>query len=319
MPPGSAPSPACVDLGGLAARRRNPPWRDRLRRAGRWFGRLLLLGGVAACGQLPEPFLGNPGATGRQLGQPPEPRLIVAPPATALLSDGGSRRFAATLAHDLRAREVPAFTVTPAATDWRLAITATARDDQVLPRYTVLDPRGKAEGSIVGAPVAAAAWAAGTPDALDEAAAAAAPRLARLLTGVEVGLMRADPNSLYNRPARVLVAPVTGAPGNGDTTLTDAMRTALKTAGETVQDSPKGADFVVRGQVRLTPVPGGKQRVELRWIVDTAAGTEGGRVFQLNLVPAGSLDRDWRKVAPEIVGQAAGGIKEVILRQSRRE
>lgn len=280
---------------------------------------LAVLAPLAGCGDLPEPFLGNPGPVGLALRQPPEPRLAVPPPATALLSDGAARSFAAVLAHGLRAHEVPAFALAPARTDWRLAVAATDRGAEVIPRYTVLNPQGQPQGSVVGAPVSAAAWAAAEPATLAAAADDAAPQLAKLLTGVEVALMRADPNSLYNRPARVLVSGVTGAPGNGDPLLSGSMQMALKAVGEVVQPSRKGADFIVRGQVRMVPLPGDQQRVEVQWIVDTAAGAEGGRVVQLNVVPAGSLDHDWGAVAGAVAEQAAGGVREVILRQSRRK
>ncbi len=280
---------------------------------------LALLLPLAGCGQLPEPFLGNPGAAALKLRQPPQPRLAVPVPRTALLSDGAAKAFAVALAQGLRAREVPAFALAPAATDWRLAVAATDRGTEVVPRYTVLNPQGQPQGVVTGAPVPAAAWAAADPATLHAAAAEAAPRLADLLTGVETALMRADPDSLYNRPARVLVAGVTGAPGDGDTALTRAMRGALKAVGETVQAKPAGADFVVRCEVRMVPQPDDKQRVEIQWIVDTAAGAEGGRVIQLNVVPAGSLDHAWGAIATTVAQQAAGGVREVILRQSRRK
>ncbi|MBW4090196.1 MAG: hypothetical protein HIU82_03670 [Proteobacteria bacterium] len=274
---------------------------------------------LAGCGELPEPFLGNPGTAALALRQPPEPRLAVPPPATALLSDGAARRFATVLAHSLRAHEVPAYALRPAPTDWRLAVAAADEGAEIVPRYTVLNPQGLPQGKVVGTPVSAAAWSAADPATLAAAADQAAPRLAKLLTGVEVALMRADPNSLYNRAARVVVTGVTGAPGNGDTLLDGSMQLALKAVGEVVQPIRKGADFVVRGRVRMVPVAGDQQRVEVQWIVDTAAGAEGGRVVQLHLVPAGSLDHDWGTVAGPIAEQAAGGVREVILRQSRRK
>ena len=52
---------------------------------------LLVLLLLASCGDLPEPFMGNPGATGRVLAQPPTPRLAVPSPGNALLPDAASR------------------------------------------------------------------------------------------------------------------------------------------------------------------------------------------------------------------------------------
>lgn len=279
----------------------------------------VLLGALAGCGTLPQPFLGNPGRVGRVLGQPPAPRLAIPPPRSALLPAAGSARLAADLARQLRARTVPAFALRPAATDWRLRVTAGAAHGTVTPRFTLLTPAGRPSGSIAGAPVPAAAWTGGDPALLDAAATAAAPRLARLLARVEVGILRANPHSLLNRPARVRVAPVVGAPGNGDRVLAAAMRHALAALHEDVLGPAGKADFLVRGAVRITPLPGGRQMVQLRWIVTNAAGREGGRVFQLNRITAGALDHDWSKVAPEIARQGAGGIAEVIRRQSRRD
>lgn len=279
---------------------------------------------LAGCGQLPEPFLGNPGAEALRLRQPPDPRLAVPPAATALLSDQAGAAFAADLAQALRHNEVPAYAIAPAPTDWRLAVAAQTQDGQVIPRYTVLDPEGKPRGDVTGAPVSAAAWAAADPETLRAAATESAPRLAHLLTGVETAIMRADPHSLYNRPARVRVAAVTGAPGDGDHALALEMRRQLRAVGEQVVDTTdganaEGADFVVRCEVKTAPLPGGQERVEIQWIVDTAKGKEGGRVTQLNNVPAGSLDHAWGDVAAAVAQQAAGGVREVILRQSRRE
>ena len=46
---------------------------------------------LTACGDLPEPFLGNPGATARRLAQPPTPRLAVPPMGNMLLPDAASQ------------------------------------------------------------------------------------------------------------------------------------------------------------------------------------------------------------------------------------
>lgn len=222
-----------------------------------------LLLALAGCGDYPEPFLGNPGATAMRLRQPPDPRLAIPTPGTALLSDGASRQFAVDLARRLQQGEVPAYAQPAAPTDWRLLVSAEDRGPEVVPTYTVLNPQGQPQGSVQGKPIQAAAWAAADPGTLTQAALDAAPGINSLLTSIEGGLMRADPNSLFNRAAKVDVPTVTGAPGDGDTALTKEMRTKLAALGPQVQTTDTGADFIVQGQVRLVPIAGDQQRVEI--------------------------------------------------------
>jgi hypothetical protein len=284
----------------------------------RWLARLACLTAlllVAACGDLPQPFLGNPGATGRILAQPPTPRLAVPVPAQALLSDQAAETFAQALSGALQTQEVPAVEGPAQPGDWRLQVTAGLHGATVVPVYAVLDPTGRDRGKSEGKPLASADWAAATPAVLARAATDAAPGIADMLTGIQ----HADPNSLYNRPAHVQVVAVTGAPGDGNLALTTQMRTILGRLGPVVQDSASGADFIVRGTVKLVPIAGGQQRVEIQWSVATPAGDERGRVAQLNDVPAGSLDGYWGDVATAVAQEAAGGVRDVILRQSGHE
>ncbi len=136
---------------------------------------LCLLGSLAACGDYPEPFLGNPGATAMRLRQPPDPRLAIPAPGAALLSDAASRQFATALADRLQMAEVPAYAKPAEATDWRLMVTAQDHGPEIVPIYTVLNPQGQKQGSTQGRPVPASAWAAATPSTLTQAAADAAP------------------------------------------------------------------------------------------------------------------------------------------------
>jgi hypothetical protein len=131
--------------------------------------------------------------------------------------------------------------------------------------------------------------------------------------------MHADPNSLYNRPAKVQVADVTGAPGDGDLALTKQLKSKLAALGPMVQDSATGADFIVQGDVKMVPIPGHQERVEIQWSVKNASGDERGKVVQLNEIPAGSLDHYWADVAMVVATEAAGGVNDVILRQSGRK
>ena len=273
---------------------------------------------LAGCGDLPQPFLGNPGATARMLAQPPTPRLAVPVPDLALLSDAAAETLAKALADALQNQEVPAVEGPAQAGDWRLEVTAGLHGATVVPVYAVLDPKGREQGMSEGAPLASADWAAGTPATLSRAATAAAPGIADLLTHIEAALQPADPHSLYNRAARVQVVDVTGAPGDGNLALTRQMRTMLSQLGPVVQDTAIGADFVVRCTVKLVAIAGGQQRVEIQWSVATPSGDERGRVVQLNNVPAGSLNGYWGDVASVVAQEAAGGVRDVLLRQSGR-
>jgi hypothetical protein len=271
---------------------------------------------LSACGDLPEPFIGNPGANARRLAQPPTPRLAVPAPGEMLLSDAASRSFAEQLAKSLQQAEVPAVAQPSQRTDWTLMARADQHDGVVVPTFSVRDPQGKDRGNAAGAPVPAAAWSAADPTTLQQTAAEAAPKIAAVLTSIQTTLMRADPNSLYNRVPKVLVPDVTGAPGDGNTSLTREMRKRLATLGPVVQTTADGADFVVQGQVKVVPIAGRQERVEIQWIVSVPPNDERGRVVQLNEIPAGTLSRYWGDVAVVVATEASQGVENVLQRQT---
>src|ERR1700710_1281515 len=96
--------------------------------------------GLAACGDLPEPFLGNPGANARRLAQPLTSLLAVPPGTNTLLPNAANQELAKQIAVALQATEVPAMVRTPEKTDWRLITTAERNGDYVVPLFSVQDP-----------------------------------------------------------------------------------------------------------------------------------------------------------------------------------
>jgi hypothetical protein len=301
---------------GLSAMLIRPPLRRSLLPRHPLLGPILLCLVLASCGDLPEPFIGNPGATARRLSQPLTPLLAVPPGTDTLLPDEANQQLATQLATALQAAEVPAMVRTPEKSDWRLITHAQRDGNTIKPLFSVVDPQGKEEGSAEGEPVPLQAWADADPALMQQVAAQAAPRIDAVLTSIRVAHDKADPKSLYNRAAKVLVADVTGAPGDGDETLTRQMRARLALLGPVVLTTPTGADFVVQCQVRVVPIPNQQQRVEIQWIVKTASGDERGRVVQLNEIPAGTLDHYWGDVAVVVATEASNGVNDVILRQS---
>jgi hypothetical protein len=277
-----------------------------------WCGLLGVLLLLAGCGDLPRPFAGNPGATALRLARPPPSRLAVPTPGAALLGDQAAAGYAAAVASALVDQEVPAVAAPAGKDDWRLDLTAERRGGAVVPGFTVVDPTGAPQGKTEGDAVATAAWSQGSTATLRRTAATAAPAVATLLTRIDAARRGADPHSLLNRPARVWLKPVTGAPGDGNTSLTRQMREQLSQQALVVQDTASGTDFTVQGDVATQTIAGDQQRVEIIWVVTDAENRECGRVAQLNEVPRGSLNGLWADVALVVAREAAGGIHDVI-------
>ncbi|MGH7104539.1 MAG: hypothetical protein ACREFJ_19340 [Acetobacteraceae bacterium] len=268
--------------------------------------------GLSGCGDFPRPFQGNPGPVAARLAQPPPPLLAVPSPSGALLSDTASHRFSNDLAKELAARTVPAIARSADRGDWELRITASLQNNEVVPRYTVIDPDRHPQGSVAGKPVAAKAWANADPAALGAAAAEDAPKVALLLTDIDGRIKHSNPASLMNRPAKVWFAGVVKAPGDGDLLLASAVRKDLADRTLVLMPTKKGADFSVLGEVQVAPAEAGRLKVELQWVLSDANGRERGRVVQLNEVPAATIEPSWAEVAPTIADQAALGLRQLI-------
>ncbi len=291
---------------------------DALTRPSRLAGLLLVLA-LAGCGDLPHPFQDNPGATAIRLSQPPPARLAVPMPTASLLTDDAARSWSSAMADALVAKELPAVANRVRKGDWRLVLSAATQGDTVIPTYTVMDPKGVAQGNSQGPAVPARDWAAGQPQTFQVAAVAEAPQVIALLNGIEAQRQMSDPNSLLNRPPKLYFSGVTGAPGDGDTSLARQMKTNLPQMGDIVQDTATGADFTVAGQVRTAMEPGGQQqRIELQWIVTDAKGQERGRAVQLHDVQPGSLDSYWGDVAMAVAQEAAGGVHDIVVQATGR-
>jgi hypothetical protein len=273
---------------------------------------------LSACGDLPQPFAGHPGALAMQLSRPPPPRLLVPPPSAGLLPQPDAAAWAQAVTAALVNEEIPAYATAAHAGDWQLRLSATLQGAQVIPNYALIDPKGADKGDVSGAPIAASAWAQAAPATLQASAAQAAPQVLALLRAVDATLKQSDPNSLYNRPARIFFSGVTGAPGDGNASLARDMRMKIPQTGDQLVDRAASADFLLRGTVRLTDEPGGQQQVEIHWLVSDPAGHLAGDVAQGHDIAAGTLDHYWGDVASVVADEAAGGVHEVITNFSGR-
>jgi hypothetical protein len=274
------------------------------------FALLALLG---ACGDLPQPYRGNAGGLSAQLVAPPGSRVAVPRPAEAMLDDASGTRFAEALAEALRTAEVPAVAAAALPLDWRVDVRASRQGVNVVPRFVLIDADGREQGTTDGRPVPVQAWAEGAAEPLRTAATAAAPRIAELMLRAEAARKATNPAALASGgPPRLRVVPVSGAPGDGNTSLTARLTGFLTERGFVVSDSASGANFAVQGLVSLANVAPGRQRIELIWIVSRRDGEELGRVIQINEIASGSLNGLWGDVAYAAAQEAAGGVRQVV-------
>jgi hypothetical protein len=113
------------------------------------------------------------------------------------------------------------------------------------------------------------------------------------------------------------VPPVTGAPGDGQSALADAMKRHLADQGVKLAEGHSTGAYTVTGSVQMGATEGGEQPITIRWFVKDPSGKSlANAVVQRNKVPAGSLDGDWGQIADLAAGEAAKKIAELLPKPS---
>lgn len=108
------------------------------------------------------------------------------------------------------------------------------------------------------------------------------------------------------------VPPVAGAPGDGKSSLTAAIRKRLSASGMKLASAGGRNVYTVKGNVSLTEAEAGKQSIRIEWQVVDPSGKRLGTVSQQNLIQQGSLDGPWGPVADAAANAAADGIIKLI-------
>lgn len=124
------------------------------------------------------------------------------------------------------------------------------------------------------------------------------------------GVVPNPPPVAWGRPS-FLIKPVEGAPGDGNVSLTRAIKAALRKRDLTVTEDPRQASYVIRGFVEMGTAVNGRQKAKIVWSVSTVAGQEVGKAVQENAVKAGSLDGAWGRIADIVSNAAVSGIQEL--------
>lgn len=244
---------------------------------------------LAACGQVPQPFSKDEANLAKApfLIAPTTEGVVVlpvegVPPETGEL-------IADLTAAALQKQDVAATTRSSNSASLFLSGAGRRLPDGAMEISWML---ARSDGTVVGERVDTVASDAQLARSTAEVAAWLRPRSAPVVT---------------TRP-RVVVYPVEGAPGDGNDLLRRALALALERAP--VEQTPDLAEngHVVHGDVSVTPLNDGRDRVVISWIVADAQGKQIGTVDQENAVPRGSLNGTWGAVAAPIANAAVGGI-----------
>lgn len=112
-----------------------------------------------------------------------------------------------------------------------------------------------------------------------------------------------------------LVTPVSGAPGDGQKSLTAALKKRLFAGGVKLASASGRNVYTVQGSVTMSNT-GGKQGIRIDWLVLNPNGTKRGTVSQQNTIAKGMLDGPWGAIADAAAADAAKGIIKLLPRPS---
>ncbi len=120
------------------------------------------------------------------------------------------------------------------------------------------------------------------------------------------------------RAIKVMVAPIEGAPSDGNRQLFGGMRRALGSSKIVVMDSPGTDTFVVTGRVKLTAIDDRSGQLELSWVLKDPGGKEIGKVDQSNPVPLAATRGSWAGFGDIVAQAAVEGIVELIEQATKK-
>jgi hypothetical protein len=263
---------------------------------------LLVLGllGLAACQPLPQPFqhaeTGINPLTELKAGVGVALRPIAG--LDLLLSD----EITSEVVHAFDAADIPASAVAENRASFRLRASGTVQEMPGGQRALELDWQlADAAGTVLDAPKQETT----IPPGIDRKES-----LARLAQSLVAQLLPklAEPMPKSALPDAVRVYGVSGAPGDGGSSLKRAIEYVLTKYGVPLAQPNEDNVLVVTADVAMGKPDSGQQTISIRWTLHAPDGTELGTVTQANKVKAGSLDRLWGETALLIADAAYDGI-----------
>ena len=131
---------------------------------------------------------------------------------------------------------------------------------------------------------------------------------------VAAATQRASPSSVPAKPGEffAMVPAVKGAPGDGQKTLTVALKKQLFSKGVKLTNSKGTNVYTVAGLVKLNALADNQEKIAIQWNVSDPSGKKLGTVSQENTIAKGSLNNQWGKTADAAAAAAADGIIKLL-------
>jgi len=304
---------------------------------------------VAGCVATPKPFEHDAGND--EPFRPKQDKVEVAVATPANMPDNMARRVAAALAIELQSYNIVA-AVQPARAPLGIVSAMSTRDAEfgtgieIEIEWYLLGKGNGVEGPAISKTVVQARDYAEASDKLvSRIAQQAAPRIATLMgkppafearapgqVAAGVNMPEPAPPAVQAaaaagsstpaaatqappptpRQVKVMVAPIEGAPSDGNKQLFSGMRRALGSNKIVVMDSPGGDTFTVVGRVKLTPIDDRSGQLELTWVLKDPSGKEVGKVDQSNPVPLAATRGSWAGFGDIVAQAAVEGLLELL-------
>jgi len=105
---------------------------------------------------------------------------------------------------------------------------------------------------------------------------------------------------------------VAGAPGDGEQALAAALAKRLAATGVKQASAFEANIYDIQGTVRMSPAQGGKETVNIIWVVIGPDGNQLGITRQTKDVKKGSLDKRWGAAADAAAAAAAADIVKLL-------
>ncbi|MCC9620526.1 hypothetical protein LPB41_02380 [Thalassospira sp. MA62] len=307
----------------------------------------LLIGSLAACGDLPRPFQGA--------GRMGDPELLELRDTSTVrveggedLPDGAATHLARAMARALRQRDIPAYSDSDQGGDYILRPNIQARllDDgaDLDITWVLMRADGLAvDTSRASGEIASKQWFADAPQGPEEDGLPVPPELAdkvRELSGKPVDKMARTYDALVAQSAddiafvisgdrsalqaapimQVALVDFAGAPGDGNAALARSAGALLKARGITVENKDIGDNSVIlSATIDVRPLEDERaqqplDQVSIEWVIMDPDGAELGQMAQNNVVPRGSLNERWGPIA-SLAAQAAVDTLDGVLSQ----